>query len=367
MMRLALLPDFAEENWPSMDLCAESLQRQLPASERLTPRFRRVCSRMPILGGRKAAFNGDRLLNRFIFYPRYAKRRRDRFDFFHIVDHTYAQLVHVLPAERAGVFCHDLDAFRCLLEPARDRRPKWFRMLSRRILSGLQKAAIVFHSTAAMRDEIVRHGLIDPGRLVLAPYGVSPEFSLVGPSETDLGRYLLHVGSNAPRKRIDTLLRVLAGLRQQIPNLRLLKVGPPFTAGQQTMIGEYKLADAIVRREGLARTEIAALYRGAAALLLPSEAEGFGLPLIEALACGAPVVAGDLPALREVGGTAAEYAPVGDVEAWIAAVKRAMDQPRDLAAQSARSRQAEQFDWHSHARVIHDAYLRLSNRRGLPA
>ena len=94
---------------------------------RLCPPFRRVATRLPAVGRRNAAFNADRLLNRFVLFPRYARRSAARFDLFHVVDHTYAQLVHALPAGRAGVYCHDLDAFRCLLDPAADPRPRWFR------------------------------------------------------------------------------------------------------------------------------------------------------------------------------------------------------------------------------------------------
>jgi len=64
------------------------------------------------------------------------------------------------------------------------------------------------------------------------------------------------------------------------------------------------------------RVLLAAAYRNAAVLLMPSEAEGFGLPMIEAMACGTCVIASDIPVLREVGGDAAIYCPVGDLEAW---------------------------------------------------
>src|SRR5262245_26897924 len=120
-MRLAVLADFAEEGWPSMDLCAEMLLAHLPddssSAQLLRPPFRRAFARLPL--PRKAAANADRALNRFVRFPRFLKRRRDEFDLFHVVDHTYAQLVHALPPGRAGVFCHDLDAFRCLIEPDR--------------------------------------------------------------------------------------------------------------------------------------------------------------------------------------------------------------------------------------------------------
>jgi glycosyltransferase involved in cell wall biosynthesis len=109
----------------------------------------------------------------------------------------------------------------------------------------------------------------------------------------------------------------------------------------------------------LDRREIAALYRAAAAVLLPSEAEGFGLPVIEALACGGRVIASDLPVLHEVGGAAAVYCTVGDVAAWAAAVSRLLGDPAAGPDRTARLAQAARFSWANHARIIDDAYQRL--------
>jgi hypothetical protein len=244
---LGVLCDYPEEGWPSMDLCAEMLIRHLgehgtvrPA--RVCPSFRRLTTGLPILGRRDAASNADRLLNRFILFPRYARRSAPRFDLFHVVDHTYAQLVHALPAGRTGVYCHDLDAFRCLLDTAADPRPRWFRALARRILTGLQKAAVVFHSTTAVGEQINRAGLVPPDRLVLAPMGSHPSSA---PTRRALGRaplarrlgggpWVLHVGSCIPRKRIDVLLDVFAGLRRAVPGVRLVKVGGEWSAGHRS-------------------------------------------------------------------------------------------------------------------------------------
>ena len=90
-----------------------------------------------VAGWRRQLLNADRLVNRLWTYPRHLRRWRSHFDVFHIVDHSYAQLVHALPPGRTGVFCHDLDAFRCLLEPGQERRPLWFRVLARHVLAGL--------------------------------------------------------------------------------------------------------------------------------------------------------------------------------------------------------------------------------------
>ncbi|MHB1559258.1 MAG: glycosyltransferase family protein, partial [Isosphaeraceae bacterium] len=239
--RIAVLADFPEEGWPSMDLCGDMLLDHLPRTGpfgleavRQCPPFRRLATRLPAVGGRQATFNADRVINRFIHFPRSARRAARQFDLFHVVDHTYAQLVHALPAGRTGVYCHDLDAFRCLFDQGAHPRPRWFRALARRILTGLQKAAVVFHSTEAVEAEIRRAGLVDPDRLIHAPYGVAAEFTseaappeIAPPWLTGLdGRpWVLHVGSCDPRKRIDVLLDVVAAVRETIPDLRLVKVG----------------------------------------------------------------------------------------------------------------------------------------------
>ena len=331
--RLAVLVDFPEEGWPSMDLAAGMLLETLPrvasdvAAERVCPNFMRVFGRVPVAGHLRVAWNADRLWNRMLRYPRQARRLAAGFDAFHIADHSYAQLVHALPASRTGVFCHDLDVFRCLLEPEREPRPGWFRAMVRRILSGLRAAAVVFHNSRATGDEIVRRGLVSTERLIHAPLGVAPDFRAAAqepesPPATSLpdgltpGGYLLHVGSCINRKRIDVLLQAFAAARSSRPGLRLVQVGGQWTGEQQALVARLGIGDALVQRRGLDRRALAALYRGAALVLQPSDAEGFGLPVVEALACGAPVLASDIPVLREVGAEAALYAPPGDIRAW---------------------------------------------------
>jgi glycosyltransferase involved in cell wall biosynthesis len=371
--RLAVFADFPEEGWPSMDLCAEKLLAHLPRdgpdaveSVRVCPPFRRLAGRLP--GAGRFGFNADRVLNRFVHFPRHARRIASQFDLFHVVDHSYAALVHALPAGRTGVYCHDLDAIRCLIDPAADPRPRWFRSLARRILGGLQKAAVVFHSTTAVRDQLLAAGLVPPDRLVAAPYGVAEEFTpdpLPGePALPALGPlasrpWLAHVGSCAPRKRIDVLLDVLARLREKRPDLALVKVGGDWTEAHREQIARLRLADAIVHLRDLTRAELASVYRQAALVLVPSSAEGFGLPVIEALACGAVVVASDIPSLREAGGPAAVHAPVGDVPAWVNAVERLLTDPGSAPPRSERLAWASRFTWTAHAGVIARAYRRL--------
>jgi glycosyltransferase involved in cell wall biosynthesis len=374
--RLAIICDYPEEAWPSMDLAAETLLDELHAryaarldAVRVCPPFRRRLGRIPVLRRHGFAFNADRLLNRLMDYPRHLRHEASAFDFFHVCDHSYSQVVHALPAERTGVFCHDLDAFRCLLERDRERRPAWFRAIARRTLRGLQKAALVFYSTTDVRRQIERHGLVDLAKLVHAPYGVSRQFT-PEPTERALAEkcvaglgnvpFLLHVGSCIPRKRIDVLLNLFAGVRAVHPGLRLVQVGGNWTATQCEQITGLGLESAVTQLRGISVQLMASLYRETALVLLTSEAEGFGLPIIEALACGSVVVASDLPVLREVGGTAAVYCRTADVPVWVDHVSRLLADPSLAPPRHERLAQAQRFSWPAHARTIAQAYQRLA-------
>jgi glycosyltransferase involved in cell wall biosynthesis len=375
-LKLALLMDPREEGWPSMDLVGEALLEglsALPSEVSVTgvrPSLPRLVQRLPGVPER-AAFNADRLLARFGAYPARTLLARGRYEAFHVVDHSYAQLVHMLPARRTGVYCHDLDTFRSVLEPHREPRPAWFRLMARTTLLGLQRAAIVFHGTQAVRAELLSHGVVDPSRLVWAPPGVSPEFrpepSPGDSSEfvlTPLGGspFLLHVGSSIPRKRLDVLFEVFAALRTRHPELWLVQQGGALTSSQREQVARLGIGDALLQPPKLDRATLAGLYRRAQAVLVPSEAEGFGLPVIEALACGAPVVASSLPVLREVGGDACLYCPVGEVASWVEQLDTLLSGRQLAPSRELRLEQARRFTWQAHTRTVLEAYLRLLHR-----
>jgi glycosyltransferase involved in cell wall biosynthesis len=372
-LRLAILPDFREENWPSMDLCAEMLTDRLRTESEMQvdwvcPEFRRRLESVPTMSGRGWAYTADRFLNRHWDFPRYLRRKIADYDVFHICDHSYAQLALNLPADRTGVFCHDLDTFRALLQPALEPRPLWFRWMMRRVLRGLQQAAVVFHTTLAVRDAILSHGLVPEKKLVHAPLGHAAEFRAEPQPNADAERilagldgepYLLHVGSCIPRKRVDFLLNLFAALRLQSPTLRLVKVGGAWTAEHEQLIRRHQLEGALVHVTDVQRNTLAVLYRRAALVLLPSDAEGFGLPIVEALACGTPVLASDLPTLREVGGAAVDFAPVGAMGAWREQALRILREAAISARREQRLVQAHRFSWDRHARIIADTYRGL--------
>ncbi|HEX3850047.1 MAG TPA: glycosyltransferase family 1 protein [Polyangiaceae bacterium] len=360
-----------------MDLVADKLLEHLEAhhpqfaAERVCPSFHVRFGGVPVLGARRQAFNADRLLNRLHDYPRFLRSRAGAFDLFHVCDHSYANLIHELPARRVGVFCHDLDTFRSVLTPESDPRPGWFKAMARRALGGLQKAAIVFHTTSTVRAEIERHGLVDPARLVQAPYGIASEFSPTPSAQHDAAAtgllrslggapFLLHVGSCIPRKRVDVLLEVFAAVRRKRAGLRLVQVGGEWTAEHRTQLARHEIESAVLQLPRMAQAEIAALYRRAALVMMPSQSEGFGLPVVEALASGGIVVASDIPVFREVGGGVAVYCPFADLPAWTDTVERLLSAPASAPAREARLNWASQFSWAEHAQRIAAAYHRLT-------
>jgi glycosyltransferase involved in cell wall biosynthesis len=370
--RLAVLSDYLEENWVSMEVVADMLTEALQRNHsdtcetvQIRPQFRRRLSSLLVTN--KFANNFDRLFNRHHDYLKFLKTIVGSYDYFHIADHSYAALAHALPGERTGVLCHDLDAFRSILKPTTERRPMWYRAMARRILNGMQKAAVVFYHTDAVAKEILQHKLIEPSRLKKAPPGVSPEFKPMPPESGESlvldnmrGRpYILHVGSCVPRKRIDILLNTFAAIRTNFPDLLLVKVGGDFTSEHQAIIDRFVLEPSIVHMQGLDRESLATLYRNAKLVLQPSDAEGFGLPVIEALACGAVIVASDIQVLREVGANAALYAPAGDAGAWVSVVQRLCDDPGGVPPRQHRLEWAAQFSWANQAKIVLETYQSL--------
>jgi glycosyltransferase involved in cell wall biosynthesis len=141
--------------------------------------------------------------------------------------------------------------------------------------------------------------------------------------------------------------------------LRLVQVGGEWTPAQRDLIAELGLTGLVCQLRGLSRSELAGLYRAATLVLQPSEAEGFGLPVLEALACGAAVVASDIPTLREVGGDAVKYCPVADIGVWSATVSRLLADPTACPAAAERLARAAMLSLDTHAQTIWNEYQRL--------
>ena len=276
------------------------------------------------------------------------------------------------PARRAAsvVTVHDLSYL---------RYPEMVTAASARYLElvprALRRGAVVCTPTAAVAAEVADTYRLAPDRLVVTPLGVGPAWRrAVAPDPAWLAahelpeRYLLFVGTREPRKNLPTLLAAYrALLAGRVPPADgpgaavagvppLVLAGPPGWGEALDLAG---LPPGAVRTPGyLAEEDLASLVAGAAALAFPSWYEGFGLPALEALACGTPVVASELPALREVLADQAELVPPGDADALADALLRVLDDPGGEPARAARRARAAGFTWDACARASLAAYHR---------
>jgi glycosyltransferase involved in cell wall biosynthesis len=203
-----------------------------------------------------------------------------------------------------------------------------------------RRAVLVIAVSQRTRTDLVELYGIPPDRIVVTPHGVDPIFQPAKAAAN--GRYLLFVGAVQERKN------PLAALdAADAAGLPLVVVGP---AKDAALADELAGRGASVRG-WVAKEELADLYRGAAALLLPTRYEGFGLPVLEAMASGTPVVATPDAALREVAGDAAIYAEPGELAD---AIRRALERREELVA--AGIERARGFSWQETAHRTAEAY-----------
>lgn len=193
--------------------------------------------------------------------------------------------------------------------------------------------------------------------VVVAPLGVGPEFSrpAARPVRGMPAKYILCVGNRAAHKNIALLLRAFAVLAQRDPDLHLVLSG---SGHREEMAQIARLG--IARRTHLVKVSDAhlpSLYQHAAAFVLPSRYEGFGLPLVEAMAAGAPSVISSAPALVEVADGCAEVVDPDDVEGVVASLDRILgDLARREKLRSSGRLRARDFTWHATAAATARAY-----------
>jgi alpha-1,3-rhamnosyl/mannosyltransferase len=192
------------------------------------------------------------------------------------------------------------------------------------------------------RDELMRVLPISPNRIVAIPLGVWPVFTEDTP-EIDVGPlvpFVLFVGTSERRKGLDTLVHAMEKVQTRHPELRLVIAG--------------ERGDGIAERETVRITELGfvadstlrALYRNASVFAYPSRYEGFGLPTLEAMKWGVPVVTTSNTAIPEAAGDAADYVPVDDADALADAIIRIVEDPAHANGMRERGlRRAASMTW----------------------
>ncbi|MGH3976711.1 MAG: glycosyltransferase, partial [Pseudonocardiaceae bacterium] len=227
--------------------------------------------------------------------------------------------------------------------------------------------------TAAVADELPRHVLCQlPVHVVGA--GVSPAVAHppgdTAEIVTRLGlppRYVLAIGTLEPRKGIDTLLAALAA--PDAPDLPVVLAGQPGWGRVDPAALAWQFGLNPSRMHVLGRIsdpELAAVLHGAAVLAAPSRTEGFGLPVLEAMAAGIPVVHSDAPALVEVAGGAGVTVRRDDPAALAAALRTVLSDPDQMKTMiAAGRRRAQRFSWEGTARRVWSIHGELRRKSSL--
>ncbi|HVT57228.1 MAG TPA: glycosyltransferase family 1 protein [Thermoanaerobaculia bacterium] len=246
-------------------------------------------------------------------------------------------------------------------------RPDAARALAAGLDRTLLEADLLLTSSAAVRDELIAAGVAAARTraIHLGPVQAAPPGEL--PARTP-ARFGLFVGTLEPRKNIGTLLAAWELLRRDSPD------APPLVVcgAHGWRAPELRRSLAEAERRGtvlylgyVTPAELAALYRAALVVALPSLYEGFGLPVVEALAAGAPLLLSDIPAFREVAGDAARYAAAERPEQWaelLAALFADQDLRRELARRG--RERAAAFDWRHTADETAAAWRQAATERG---
>ncbi len=278
-----------------------------------------------------------------------------------------AQVVHAttwaVPGTRLplAVTVHDL-AFLRSPEHFTRRGNTYFKRSLERTRCG---ADAVIAPSQATADHCVREG-IPASRIEVVPHGVRT--LPVGEGEVSRFRsahglqreYVLWTGTREPRKNLPTLLRAFALLAPRCPDLDLVLVGPAGwgdDAQEQALLTELSGRVHVLGR--LSDADLAAAYTGARAFAFPSIWEGFGLPVLEAMAYGTPVVTSAGTCMEEVCGPAGLLAPAEDAAALTAQLALAIGPEHDALAQAG-LKQAARFTWEASANAHLDLYRRLA-------
>ena len=249
--------------------------------------------------------------------------------------------------------------------------PKYSRMVQRYIA---RRAARIITVSSHSRDDLTRVLGIEESLIRVIPIAHSPIFKIRSAAEVDVYRhrmnlppeFLLSMVSSSPRKNTDGLLRIYArlpeSLRARFP-LVMLWTHASLLPEIEALVAKLELSHFVRYLHQITDDELVLLYNAASVFVFPSLYEGFGLPVLEAMACGIPVVASNLTSVPELTGEAAQLADPTDEDVFEAALRHVLECPeRRVNLRDAGLCRAGEFSWHRTARMTLDVYQEAFER-----
>jgi glycosyltransferase involved in cell wall biosynthesis len=288
------------------------------------------------------------------------------------IDLVHAPSLAVPPHSGVPLVVTVHDAAAIVFPETYPRRGRWFH--HRGSITAAKRADVVIAPTMAAAEEISSRTPISRDRIRVIPHGVTQlpvGEGVVAATRATVGvgddPFVLWVGTLEPRKNLPVLVDAFRIIVEEtdLPH-RLVIVGPTGWLDTESVIRSpaRALGDRIHFTGPLRADRLLALYRGADLFAFPSLHEGFGLPVLEAMAQSTAVLCADIPVLREVGGDAARFVTANDPEAWATAIADILrdDEARESLARAGRVRAAS-FTWErcvNRTRAVYRDVLGLS-------
>ena len=346
------------------------LQTAGVATERVAPH----APRLPGLFYTALRRLGPDLRTFFLNYPVAAKYPSA--DVYHLTSQNLASLLLFRrPPGKVIVTVHDIIPYMLRDDPRfKSYRAAADRYFDRMAMAGLKRADRLIADSRYTKESVVTHLGIAPDKIDVAHLGIDQQRFRRQAVPGNLWerynlppkqRYLIYVGSEDPRKNLVTLLRALPVIRREFPEVALLKVGRAHFADERerllNLAAELGLSSAIYFLDDVLEDDLPLLYNLADLCVMPSRYEGFGFPVLEAMACGTPVVCAEASSLPEIAGDAAMlFDPNDEYSLALAVVRCLADFLRYQHMVSKGLRHAATFTWEQTTRQTLNLYTDLS-------
>ncbi len=367
-MNVLFLPDYKEEHWTSMDVYADKLKNALLSLKKPLSITSHVT--LPALSKLFSARHKQiRQVFRYIVNPMGILGKHA--DVYHITDHANAHLLAVLDPKKTIITCHDLTAPYWMMQYVKPTIKKQIKHAIERWRVGrMRHAARILAVSEATKQDIIRYLHIPEKQVIVIPEGVASTFTPC----TDVqvlhrikkqyalpDTYLLHVGTTYYNKNIEGLLNIFFILAKRDRNLHLVKVGEPWTKEQEAFIQTSPFAQRIRHLGSIPEKDLPPIYTAATVLLQPSYAEGFGFTVLEAMACGCPVIVSHIPALMEMVQNNGIYISLPPTTAEMKTIQHLInDQKTQKKYRSLGIRRAAQYSWTACAKKTYAVYKEIA-------
>jgi glycosyltransferase involved in cell wall biosynthesis len=297
--------------------------------------------------------------DKFVLFRRELRRAAATAEIVHLCDHSNAMYVPVLSRSAHVITCHDILAIRSALRHFPENRVGTTgRIFQHLIARGLRQAGAILCVSGKTRDDLKQYLGIPEERLHVIPNALHWPYKPLSvdacaPFLTSVGLrpgepYFFHLGGNHWYKNRGAAIEIFAELRKlpQYAGARLVMAGGPMKPELRAIAQKLQLGGVLLEAVGLSHEHLQALYSCALAFLFPSLEEGFGWPIVEAQACGCPVVTTDRPPMNQVAGGAAiliDPAKPGSAARTIADALRDTTRLRSDGLRNAASHTADQM------------------------